>query len=115
MNPPGGLSDATPAPAPFAKRISTATPLAMAAADLHPLGGDDGESGGRPRVLPSDYAGRDGGFELSGPSGSDWMVFNLQAASVGIDLSGWDADWRAADLFIAGLDDERCASFGGAW
>lgn len=38
--------------------------------------------------------------------------FVRDAARLGIDPSGWDADWAAARIFLAGLDDERCRSFG---
>lgn len=44
---------------------------------------------------------------MEGPS-----AFATRFVRLGIDLSGWDADWATARIFMAGLDDERCRSFG---
>jgi hypothetical protein len=122
MSRQGGLSDATAAPAAFAPRarwISQASPLAVAAA------GDRGAAGDRRRLVGGDRegnggnvrrepvrCGHDGGFELSARAGRDRLAYSLQAAAVGIDLRGWDADWTGARLFVAGLGDRHCASFG---
>lgn len=34
----------------------------------------------------------------------------MEARRVGFDLSGWNADWTGARLFLAGIDRERDAS-----
>ncbi|WP_278374342.1 hypothetical protein [Sphingobium xenophagum] len=44
---------------------------------------------------------RDGGLGLT-----------IEAARYGFELSGWNADWTGAQLFLAGLNHERCASMG---
>lgn len=36
----------------------------------------------------------------------------MEARRLGLELSGWDADWIGARLFIAGISRERDASLG---
>lgn len=36
----------------------------------------------------------------------------IEAARHGLDLSGWNADWTGARLFLAGVAHERDASMG---
>lgn len=63
-----------------------------------------------------DYA-RTGAFGRAGGTAAaasplDAAGLAAAAAACGIDLYGWDADWLGARLFLAGIADERCASFG---
>ncbi len=36
----------------------------------------------------------------------------MEAVRLGLDLSGWNADWTGVRLFLDGLGHERCASMG---
>lgn len=44
--------------------------------------------------------------------GNGGLSLRQEAARLGLDLSGWNADWTGARLFLDGVSHERCASMG---
>jgi hypothetical protein len=106
-------------PALAAQLPQTAAPAIALAADGNDAGGaglvasEPADAGARlgHADARADRAGTDSRTGTA-PSAMGTAGLPFLAAGHGIALDRWESDWLGARLFLAGIADERCASFG---